>query len=692
MKLFRNSIYMGIAVATVAIASSCSEDDTLSGAKAVYITLDPAAVNLSLGDTVKVSASVSNISGDEISTPISWTIDDESVAKVVEFRDTVFTAGDTIYTALPDSTQFIIPREVKSIGDKLYTGVVANPGSQGKSTLLRATLSNGKFAVATVTVTNHSPSGVTPLSENVRVYRPSDVMVRDTVWFAVEPWAIVEDYVPTFKLTKTDDGPSQMTADEDAVVIDHANKHVGVVLLPDRSYGEYDLSLTIGGNGDVVSGSTTVTVGPGIKVGMWDPDVEGMSAPSGDQFYGFNYEVRKTVDINSEVKVWARLMVEGGRPEDIANAHTSYSWDMVSGNSLMITGMEEISNEYGFDCVLTLRAGISTGDNVINFCSPDTAALTMSAYITVLDYNKDYPVKDIVVTPNDPNMSLDNLVASAAGNLELDVKVDPLTSLAYHRPEVTVANPEILEFVSYTGTLMTFRGIKPGTTTFTLKSLDIEKTFSVTVVEEIVEINWLSAADRLVAGQTDVYSINVRTASGETNTLPVVWKSSNPAVLEVTGSGETASVKAVAEGTATITATITSATGKVTTATRMVTVTGGLDDIIVTDADFDAGGDAGYYSNGGRAGFYVSLPAKGYNNIWIYTKEVLSNFNGLMAADIFSDVDFDGSAATVTASTLTLSGYNAATGEATATGDITLSLGGAPVKIVFDNVLLYCMP
>lgn len=692
MKLFRKSIYPGLAACgLLALATACSEDNTLSGAKEVYISLNPAAVTLSLGDTVKVSASVSNISGDEIDTPIAWSVDDADVARIVEFRDTVFEIGDTVFTSA-DSTAWYIPRNVKSIGEELYYGVVATPGAQGRATKMRATLANGKFAVGTVSVTNHSPKGVNPVAETVRTYRPSSVEVIDTVWFTVEPWAIVSDYVPTAKLEKTDEGPSQLELADDPIIINEKARTIGVKILPDRSHGNFRLTLSVGGNGDVATGSANVTVCPKITVGMWDADpAYGMSAPSGDQFYGFNYEVRKTIDINTDVQVYARLMVEGGRQEDVANARGSYSWEVESGNSLLITGKEERNNEYGFDCVLTLRSGITPGENVINFCSPDTIAPVMTAYITVLDFNKDFPVNDIIVTPAN-GQPLDGLTVSSKANLELDVKVDPLTSLAYHRPTVEIANPSVLSFQSFSGTLLILSGENPGTTTVTLKSLDVTKVLTVTVTDEVVEMNWASALERMVAGQEDNFKLSLRTASGQPWTQPITWKSSNTKVLTVTGSGETATVKAIADGKATITATTVSAAGKTTTLTREVTVAAGLDDIIVSDATIGRTGDAGYYADGSRYGFYVSLPDHGYNNIWIYTKQLVTDFNGLMAASIFDGASIDGSSATVTASSLTISGYNATTGEATASGEISLSMGGAAVKLVFQNATLYYQP
>lgn len=686
MKLFRKYFIPGLATAAVlAVAPSCSEDDTLSGAKEVYVTLNPSSVSLCLGDTVKLGVSVSNVSGDEIKTPVTWLSDDESVAQIVELRDTVFVAGDTIYTALPDSSQYYVERLVKAVN--ISHGIVAVEGAQGLSTRFRAVVSDSKFAVGTVNVVNHSPSGVTPESESVRTYRPSPVEITDTVWFSVDPWAILKDFAPTASLEKIDNGPSELALADDYIYIDNEGKRVGVIVVPDRSHGEFTLTLTVGGKGDVKTGSATVIVGPNIKVGMWDPEIEGMSPPTGDQFYGFNYEVRKNLDINQETEIWARLMVEGGRAEDVANAKNSYKWEVESGNSLLVIESREVPNEYGFDCVLKVRSGgVNQGDNVINFCSPDTAALVMKAYITVEDWNTVHPVNDIIITPAE-GMSLDDLAVSAGANIELDVRVDPLTSLAYHRPQVVIEDPSLVELSSYSGTTLTLRGLKPGTTKVTLSALSVTKEFNITVNEDIVEILWSNAVDRMVVGQETEFALNVRTTSGQPNSLPVVWTSSNPAVASVAGNGENATVKALADGTTTLTASITTVAGKVTTVSRTLTVAAGLDDIVLSDESI-GNGEVGYYkATDGRYFFYIAASDLGYDNIVIYTKEQITDLNGPVAAEQFDNGDIDGSPVTVTASSLVIS--EADGGMAKANGELSLSMGGAPVKIIFQNVTLY---
>jgi hypothetical protein len=610
---------------------------------------------------VPVSATVTNLSGKEIVTPITWSVDDSSVAKTFK-------------------------RE--SDGADV---VVACAGAQGKSTLLRAKLENGMYAVSTISVTTHTVTGVTPVSSSKRVYQiNSDIVATDTVWFNVSPWAIIDDFNPTAKLVKTaNSGPSEMKLTENPICIDRTNQRVGVALYPDRSYGTFTLTLTAGGNGTLLSGSSEVVVGPSIKVGMWDPDLE-ISAPTGDQFYGFTYEVRKTIDINSSVSVYARVMIDGGRDEDVANAKESFKWEIESGTSLLISGMEERSNEYGFDAVLTLRSGISTGDNVIGFYSPDTTAGTMKAYITVVDFDKQYPVTDITVSPVDQNMTVDNLHVSVGGNLELNVGVTPLTSLAYQRPTVEISDPTVLQLQSYnTGTLMLLRGLKPGKATITLKSQSIVRTLDVTVNDEILDMAWASTLDNMIKGQTEEFSLRVTTASGATNPFDIKWTVGDSKVLSVAKvSGSTTAVKVTAleAGTTTLTASVTTPSGKTFSVSRSVTVKAGLDDVQVNSSTLNSDG-LGYTTNGSKGGFYISLKSM-KSEIWIYTKNVikLADFKGTLTGSDFTTAEYEGSDCTVTDANLTISNNDG--GGATVDGYVTLSLAGSQFKVVISNQ--YC--
>ena len=84
-------IFFLASVLGVTSFTACEEEATLDGATEVYITIDPMDINLKLGDTVRISATVTNVSGKVIETPVSWSIEDQTVAALL---------GDTAVVAL----------------------------------------------------------------------------------------------------------------------------------------------------------------------------------------------------------------------------------------------------------------------------------------------------------------------------------------------------------------------------------------------------------------------------------------------------------------------------------------------------------------------------------------------------------------------------------------------------------------
>lgn len=661
MKMLRKYFFLtAAAAATLSLATACSEDDTLGGAKEVYITLNPSSVSLSVGDTVSINASVTNLSGKTIVTPVAWSIDDTEIAEVM---------------LRPETTDDWV--------------VVAKSGAQGKSTKLRATLENGAYAVGTVSVTNHSAGSVTPLVESKRAYRNTDVMaITDTIWFKVTPIEIVDDYAPKFDIKKVNaSDPAELTATEEPIVIDKENGLVGVAYYVDRSRGEFEISLTVGGNGDTATGKTAVTIGPNVTASFWDPTDSSMAAPGPNASYGWFYEVRKTIDINSDVDIYAQLMIDGGRDVDIANSRGCYTWEVVSGNSLLITGQEDVDKSGGYDCVLHLRSGVNTGENVIRFCSPDTAALaaSMMAYVTVVDVNNDYEVKSITVRPTEASQTMDNLTVASGNNIELYAAVEPLTSMAFFRPAVSIADESVLALTSYEGTSLVLRGVNPGTTTVTLKSKECTASFNVTVTEEIASLDWLNSISTMTPNQSEVFTLRVRTISGMANPYPVKWESSNPAILAVEAGADNASatVTAKAVGTATITASITSASGKTFSVSREVSVNK------ISDVNFTADNvaDAGYWQNDdGVAGFYL-VSNNPSNEFWLLTKDerTAATLAGTYSAADFSAAAINGSSATVTNANVTVSALDA-TNTGVMNGTVTLMVNGNSMNVVITNV------
>ena len=83
--------------------TACEEEATLDGATEVYITIDPMDINLKLGDTVRISATVTNVSGKVIETPVSWSIEDQTVAALLDRKSTRLNSSHTQKSRMPSS-------------------------------------------------------------------------------------------------------------------------------------------------------------------------------------------------------------------------------------------------------------------------------------------------------------------------------------------------------------------------------------------------------------------------------------------------------------------------------------------------------------------------------------------------------------------------------------------------------------
>ncbi len=71
MKLYRNIIFFLIAILCMGVFVGCNEDEIARWSSEVYITLNPMDITLRVGDTIKISAVVTNLSGNRIETPIT---------------------------------------------------------------------------------------------------------------------------------------------------------------------------------------------------------------------------------------------------------------------------------------------------------------------------------------------------------------------------------------------------------------------------------------------------------------------------------------------------------------------------------------------------------------------------------------------------------------------------------------------
>lgn len=152
---------------------ACKEKDTLADAQEVYISLTPDPkqnlITLAVAvDTIDMKATVKNVSGREISDAVvTWSSDDETIVKFIN-------------------------------GNRL----VAVSGGEGKSTTIRATLQNGKYAVANVSVSGNNAGTVTLMTSNKDVVDGIVYLAKGSsmhLLIRTQPASLLKEYTPVFE-------------------------------------------------------------------------------------------------------------------------------------------------------------------------------------------------------------------------------------------------------------------------------------------------------------------------------------------------------------------------------------------------------------------------------------------------------------------------------------------------------------
>ncbi len=519
MKLYRSTIFLLIAMLCSGFFIGCTEETTLDGAEEVYITLNPTDIVLRLGDTVAISATVTNLSGKEIKTPITWSVVDESIAKLL---------GDSIS------------------GD---TAVVCLPGAQGKSTYLKAALENGMYGLAGITVTTNLPDGVVAIDANGApiTTKQSYNTAHDSVVFAVTPKELLQDFVPQYTIEGLEEYSTPLTYNADSGT-------VAVHFVAPRKSGEGKVSVSVGDAGTAKSASCVVKLTPPISATFYGDKYADMpyigSRPDKstlDMYFAYTNETN--MDINSVATVRVAMNTPTGAREDIEAGYNSYRWESSGGSAVVVEAMyEEFFENQGFDAVLTVRSGIEEGEAEFRCITPDTVLV---ATFIVQNYTVRYPVEEIVVDPA-------NIDIAVGEELRISTGVVPSTSYAYHKPVITVADPSIVKVGEYDGNMIPVTGLNIGETELILTSNGVELRVPVKVTEGIRSVVWTQGNSRtLFAGQSVEWGVNVTTQSGGVNTYPVNWISSDETILKaaaVDGNLAAGTITAVGEGEATITA------------------------------------------------------------------------------------------------------------------------------------------
>lgn len=617
----------------------CNEDDTLDGATEVYITLNPTDIILRVGDTIKISALVTNLSGDRINTSVAWSVLDEKVAKIL---------GDT--------------------------AIVCVLGAQGKETKLKAELVNGKYALTSVTVTTNLPKGITPVNEEgivISSKRSYDI-THDSVLFAVSPKELLEDFTPQYTIEGLEEYKIPMTIDKEAGL-------VAIHYAAPRSAGEGKITVSIGEQATAQSASCSVLLMPVFYATFYGEKYADMpyldTRPDKSVLpQWFAYTNETNMDINSEATIRVAMNIESGAKEDIEAAYKAYRWEVISGSSVVVTRMEEefVENQ-GFDAVLTVRSGIDEGEAEFHCITPDTVLV---ATFTVQNYKTRYPVDEITVDRSSVSMSMGDVLMLTTG-------VVPSTSYAYHKPKVIAEDPTVVEVGKYDGNMITLKGLKVGATKLVLTSSDKTLEIPVTITESIKSVLWESTNNRtLFVGQSVEWGVNVTTVSGGTNPYDVIWKSFDPSILTATPvEGSRGIITAIAEGTTTVRVEV----NGVRSDAASVKVIGLQENMLYTSSNTDYENTVVYSDKDDLV--ILITPESGYELIMITLAGVGKddNYDGTYSvSDHQTDIEIDGAKVSATSGSVTIASRDT---DALISFDLSFEVDNKTFTLKAENVL-----
>lgn len=579
MKLINKIFFGSAAIALAGSFTACKEEATLGGSDAVYIEIAQTDVTMLVGDTLKISARVSNVSGHDINTPITWSVDNPEVVKLVEVTDTIVKKHKSRSRADEgDGGEPTTPGEGDGEGETpvdpgkpdtpqqmdttfvTYPVLIAQAGAQGKTTNLRATIETGQFAMTTITVGRNALSGsITPAQDELTAYI---LQKMDTAWFNVNPIALVDDYDVSYEFNIIEAATQSANPDEnvfthpeDDICIDRKGGRVGIVYTGPRMAGKAECVLTIGNDTESETASIPVYIFPQITGGLTYTNGEGVRTRPG---YGpmtpSNQKpmlISESMDVNSEMLVEVCLGVADGYQEQIDNAKAAqtagyFKWS-VEGNAV-VTVEQGFDDEYegGVVTYLKVRSGITPGTARVTYTMPgmtydraeNNTEQIFICDITVEDYAVAHPVEYIVVNmPGQTDKNISELTVKMGEPLSLDVYTYPDASFTYHIPVVTSSDESVVTVVPRgggDGYSRRFELKNPGEATLHITSLDKEKDVLVTVLDKVSQIRWAaSSASSVPVGGTAELTANVLMASGQPITGDVTFEVSDPSIATV---------------------------------------------------------------------------------------------------------------------------------------------------------------
>lgn len=596
MNIFKKIFLGATAVALMGSFSSCSDDVTLDGADAVYVDITPSSFSLKVGEKQRISARVTNQDGKVIETPITWSVDDETVARLVPVykplpeapapepgtaegdeeeggddngentgEETGEETGDVTTQAEGDvETEPVTPEEPGHVeeephGEFLYYMVEALPGSQDKSTYLRVTLENGMQAIAPIDIVRGDLNdGLVAITEYRRSFqRQSD----DTVMFKLSYPGLVDDYKLNYEFildpesvldyTYTYKSPTSgevsevstrplREGDDEFRQTRYfvTNDTLAIIYTAPRLAGKAVCRVTLSHPDPAmasqsVSAEVPIYVCPSLSPGF---EVDG-KRPLSDPPNPSNIKqtlLFQTIDINSTFDVGLCIGVEGGWAEDICRAMACHDegWFRWEVDGSSVVVEEDFIDTDYKGGFVPYLRVRSGAREGLSVITYYTPFWTCVCNLQVENYNVSHPVDEIIFT--DINDNEINEVTFELGRLgDLNIKVMPEASFQFHIPTVTVADPSICEFREKgEGYTYSFNPIAEGTTVATATALDKTRSITIHVVDVCRSVTWQNYSSEAVSGSSFELTANVRLSSGVTNTKPLTWTCSNPEIVE----------------------------------------------------------------------------------------------------------------------------------------------------------------
>lgn len=527
MKKYKNIFFLNVFFFVLLSVVGCKEDDTLDGAEEVYIEISPKDGYIMLGDTVSLRAIVSNVSGDVIDTPVKWSVDDDRVLKLENGN------------------------------------VTAVEGAQGKSTNVRATLQNGKYAISKMTVTNHIVDGVGALVDTYYSYNND----FDTIWFVVNPKNLLLDYEPTVE----NSNKQLVVPKANSLKVNKETGMVGYAFSSAREAGSAIITLSIGPSGNEEKASTEIVLCPVVEASF-----------SSDFSYP-TYEYYTTMDLNAEDTVWLYTRITPAQNADLENALQYYKWSATGNASQMVKSDVEIVEYRGYDAYIVLRSAAFEGTSQFKFSCYGSEA---TATIDVQDYKLRYPVEKLYTDKESYSVPMEATILVIPS-------VEPLSSYAYHQPRFTIEDETLAELLGYDGGAMRVRGLKEGSTNLIITSNDKTIKVPLEITEKVNQIIWESGNPlTMFVGTSVEWKATVKTVSGRI--YPVNWISLNEDIAVATPHEDDSSMATITAFNAGRASFRAEAGGKVTTDSPIRVLPIPEEDIVLTDENTIGDGNAVY--------------------------------------------------------------------------------------------------